>query len=598
MNTADKITELERELARLPQGSIVKKNIKGKEYFYHRINKNNVRKETYVDFSRVDDLNAQIEKRKNLEKELKSLRGSVYPARTTVSYVRESPSEYSFKTYIRIGRQLKTFAKSAEGLKKRECYSKIQEYIYGKNNNKVFILYGLRRTGKTTLIRQTILDMSEDDFNQTAFIQTKSSDTLADVNEDLKVLELLGYKYVFIDEVTLMQDFIEGAALFSDIFAASGMKIVLSGTDSLGFVFSEDEQLYDRCIMLHTTFIPYREFEEVLGISGVDEYIRFGGTMSVSGTDYNKDSSFSDSKKADEYIDNAIAKNIQHSLRLYQNGFHFRGLKKLYEKNELTSAINRVVEDMNHHFTVETLTRTFRSNDLAVSASNLRKDRNNPTNILDNINQEKINEFIKKSLDILNREEQQVNLNEIHVAEIKEYLDLLDLTEDIEVQHIPRLNENDFLTVIAQPGMRYVQASALIDALLRDKTFDQLDVSEKKRIQERIKSEIKGRMLEEIVLLETKFARPDMHVFKLQFAVGEFDMVVADEENLTCEIYEVKYSGKAAPEQCRHLLDEKKIRATEHSFGKITKRCVLYRGKTNNRRKIKYQNVEEYLKSL
>ena len=62
MNTADKIAELERELARLPQGSIVKKSIKGKEYFYHRINKNNVRKETYVDFSRVDDLNAQIEK--------------------------------------------------------------------------------------------------------------------------------------------------------------------------------------------------------------------------------------------------------------------------------------------------------------------------------------------------------------------------------------------------------------------------------------------------------------------------------------------------------------------------------------------------------
>lgn len=68
-----------------------------------------------------------------------------------------------------------------------------------------------------------------------------------------------------------MEDFIEGAALFSDVFAASGMKIVLSGTDSLGFLFTEDEQLYDRCILLHTTWIPYREFEAVLGISGIDE---------------------------------------------------------------------------------------------------------------------------------------------------------------------------------------------------------------------------------------------------------------------------------------------------------------------------------------
>jgi len=70
------------------------------------------------------------------------------------------------------------------------------------------------------------------------------------------------------------------------------MKIVLSGTDSLGFVFTESEQLYDRCIMLHTTFISYREFENVLGIKGIDEFIRYGGTMSMGGVHYNETSSF------------------------------------------------------------------------------------------------------------------------------------------------------------------------------------------------------------------------------------------------------------------------------------------------------------------
>jgi len=53
------------------------------------------------------------------------------------------------------------------------------------------------------------------------------------VNQDLKLLEAQGFRYVFLDEVTLMEDFIEGAALFSDVFAASGMKIVLAGTDFL-----------------------------------------------------------------------------------------------------------------------------------------------------------------------------------------------------------------------------------------------------------------------------------------------------------------------------------------------------------------------------
>ena len=177
------------------------------------------------------------------------------------------------------------------------------------------------------------------------------------VNRDLKALEEQGFRYVFLDEVTLMEDFIEGAALFSDVFAACGMKIVLSGTDSLGFLFTVDEQLYDRCILLHTTFIPYREFESVLGIHGIDEYIRFGGTMSLGGVHYNETSTFASKKSADEYVDTAIARNIQHSLRCYQYEGHFRHLRDLYDGNELTSAINRVVEDINHRFTLEVLTQ-------------------------------------------------------------------------------------------------------------------------------------------------------------------------------------------------------------------------------------------------
>ena len=192
------------------------------------------------------------------------------------------------------------------------------------------------------MIRQIFAEMSDTELAKSAFIQITAKDSLADVNRDLKALESQGFRYVFLDEVTLMEDFIEGAALFSDVFAACGMKIVLSGTDSLGFLFTEDEQLYDRCILLHTTFIPYREFESVLGIHGIDEYIRYGGTMSLGGVHYNETSTFASKESTDEYVDTAIARNIQHSLRCYQYEGHFRHLRDLYDKNELTSAINRV----------------------------------------------------------------------------------------------------------------------------------------------------------------------------------------------------------------------------------------------------------------
>ena len=43
-----------------------------------------------------------------------------------------------------------------------------------------------------------------------------------------------------------------------------------------------------------------------------------------------------------------------------------------------------------------------------------------------------------------------------------------------------------------------------------------MSAPERKRITERILDEVKGRMLEEIVQLETKKTNPDLEVFKLQ----------------------------------------------------------------------------------
>ena len=385
--------------------------------------------------------------------------------------------------------------------------------------------------------------------------------------------------------------------MFSDIFAACGMKIVLSGTDSLGFVFTEDEQLYDRCIMLHTTFIPYREFEQVLGIKGIDEYIKHGGTMSLSGVNYNR-SIFADSKSTDEYVDTAIARNIQHSLRCYQHEGHFRSLQKLYEKNELTSAIDRVVEDINHRFTLDVLTRDFKSNDLAISAKNLRSDRNSPADILDRIDIKSVTDTLRKLLKIRNKNEQSVEIDDACIAQIKEYLHLLDLIVDIDIVSLPDVDNIIKRTVVTQPGLRYAQATALIASLLEDKTFAGLSLVERTAVQNRILSEIMGRMTEDIVLLETKLFRRDMQVFKLQFAVGEFDMVIFDRANLCCQIFEIKHSTEAIPAQYRHLMDETKCRQTEHRYGRITKKAVLYRGESHMESDIEYLNIEEYLCSL
>ncbi len=559
--------EILRRLQELPPGGLTKKRIKGKEYTYYQWTQDKKQRSRSVGPEEAALLKKQIDERKALQKQLSGHPQVFYAIPRSPAFTALADSESQFATDVRIGESLDNFCASTSAYKKRDIFPILNDYIQGDSHDKVFILYGLRRTGKTTMIRQTIYGMSAAQRKKTVFMQINANNSLADVNNDLKKLEKAGYKYVFIDEVTLMEDFIEGAALFSDVYASSGMKIVLSGTDSLGFVFSEDEQLYDRCVLLHTTFIPFREFATVLGINDLDEYIRYGGTMSKSGQNYNK-GIFSTKQSADEYVNTAIARNIQHSLKNYQYEGHFRNLYELYEKNELTSAINRIVEDMNHRFTVSVLKNT--------------QTRN-----------------LKKMLEILNKNEQSVQIKDQHKIEIKEYLDLLDLTCDIDLVNMANLNDGQKLTVFSQPGLRYAQAEYLIKSLLLDERFKELSLIERKQIEARMLEEIKGRMLEEIVLLETKKAFAQKQVFKLQFAVGEFDMVVFDEQNASNEIFEIKHSDQISSEQYRHLVDKEKLLQTERRYGTITKRTVLYQGEDaalDNG--IEFRNVKEYLLAL
>ena len=105
-------------------------------------------------------------------------------------------------------------------------------------------------------------------------------------------------------------------------------------------------------------------------------------------------------------------------------------------------------------------------------------------------------------------------------------------------------------------------------------------------------------MMEEIILLETKMANPQKQVFRLEFAIGEFDMVVVDPVSITTEIYEIKHSTEMVPEQYKNLADEEKCRAAEFRFGTITKKAVIYRGEDASDGNIQFLNVENYLRSL
>lgn len=598
----EELTKLQAEIENLPKGYISTKTVRGNTYYYHQWSESGKKKSRYLKADEVEPLKEQIARRKELQAQVKCLRSKAEkePARTM--------EEPRYRTRVVTGEALENLICDVRGYEKRDCFGRLDKYIHNTRGGKVYILYGLRRTGKTTLLFQAMAEMSPEDFAKAVYIKLRSADEMDMLARDLDALNKEGYQYIFLDEVTLMKDFIDSAALLSDIYAMMGMRIVLSGTDSLGFWIARDNELYDREWMSHTTFIPYREYSRLLGIDSIDEYIRYGGTLRAGELAFDdadalaSDAAFRDDENTRRYIDTAIAQNIQHSLECYEYGSHFHHLYPLYEKGELTGAINRIIEDMNHQFVLEVLTRDFVSHDLGISARNLRQDRNPEirTRALYEIDREAVTKRLMDILKIRNQEDQTIGLTDGLVNLIKKYLKDLDLIVNCPIESAETGLPPQEHMLFLQPGMRYCQAQALVHSLMQDDYFKTLEEEKRTLITERILEEVRGRMLEDIVLLEATRALPKQYkVFKLVFRVGEYDMVIYDKETNSCAAYEIKHSSQYVREQARHLMDEEKLAMLTPRYGTLAGRYVLYLGEDMDTEDgIAYRNAEQFLKKL
>ena len=596
----NELMKLEERLAELPKGSVCRKVIYDKERFYLQWREGTKTKSKYLNPDEVEETRAAVEERRAIEKQIKSIKAQI-KVPTSVS---ESPV---YKMRVFTGDALKSLIRSTAQPQKRDCFAALEKFLYSAPIPRICSVYGLRRTGKTTLLHQLIGNMSPDNFKKAAYIKARTTDTMTMLDKDLKALKANGFQFIFIDEITFIEDFIDTASLLSDIYAAMGMKIVISGTDSLGIWLSGTDQLYDRTYMVHTTWIPYREHARLLGTDDIDTYIEYGGTLRAGETDFDnpelqsEDISFRDNESTRRYIDTAICQNIQHSLKCFKDGTRFMKLQKLYEANELTNAINRIIESMNHRFALEVLIKDFRSNDLELSRKNFltERDLSLRTDILERIDVSEVTEHLMQILHVLNQPDAGIKLTEGHVQEIKEYLKALDLIENCPIRYQSDVEQEENI-LIMQPGMRYCQAQALVYSVMADPVFQELNNAQKIYVREKILNEIRGRMLEEIVLIETKRALGrGYEVFKYQFVGGEFDMVVYDKAKDTCTLYEIKHSKEVVQKQSNHLLNAEKCAIFEKLIAPIQEKHVLYRGDTcMTDWGIEYLNVEEYLKSL
>ena len=215
----NEIAELERQIGELPVGYISRKNIHGKTRYYRQWTESGKIKSQYIKEEDLETVEEQIARRRELQQRLKELgKKTREPRRTGSGEGRKAGfdmayAEMEFETNVLTGEELLAMARNIESDKKRDCYKQLSAYLRGEGGERVCIVLGLRRTGKTTLIRQAILDMEPEQVKRAAYIKTTAADNMDIMSRDLKRLNQQGYRYVFMDEVTLMDDFVDSAAV-------------------------------------------------------------------------------------------------------------------------------------------------------------------------------------------------------------------------------------------------------------------------------------------------------------------------------------------------------------------------------------------------
>ena len=158
-------------------------------------------------------------------------------------------------------------------------------------------------------------------------------------------------------------------------------------------------------------------------------------------------------------------------------------------------------------------------------------------------------------------------------------------------------------TLLAEPPYRrYAQARMRLALLLEDPIIDRLGAAERKLIRDILRTELRFRLLEDIVWDELRHAhaeRSAMRVHRVPFAPGRYGFVIADDEELSCEIVVVTTDSERDPSHQRYIDDPSRLDVLEHRYGTITSREILYNGRDARLTSgVVYRNLAKYLTRL
>lgn len=175
------------------------------------------------------------------------------------------------------------FGKFQTPKRERYCFSELMGRLRSGVDNRVTMLYGTRRTGKTVLMQQAVNCLIDSGIpeREIALVTVQKDKIDGDLLcKYMLVLMRLGIKYLFIDELTYVTGDINWVSLLSD--NTPGRIVVLSATDSLMLRELERTVLFERANVIRTTYISYEEFSFLYPKRNIKDYMRSGGILRSS----------------------------------------------------------------------------------------------------------------------------------------------------------------------------------------------------------------------------------------------------------------------------------------------------------------------------
>ena len=246
---------------------------------------------------------------------------------------------------ILYGNEILTWVTGAEDLLHRNIFTHVEQYIHSGPSDSVGILFGLRRTGKTTLLRHLVLSFSEQDLQKTPLFLSADNDSSMLFIKNIEKLEQDGYHFILVDEFTKLNDYRSIATDLSDYFAPKGIKFLFSGTHSLGFKVAEKDEWFDRAHFFPTTHIPFCEWSLLIGNNSIKSYLRHGGILAPMD---GRQRGFSNIDLIATYIDTSVCGNILHAPETEDKPYRHPAMRELLRQGRLEDIIRLVVIDELH----------------------------------------------------------------------------------------------------------------------------------------------------------------------------------------------------------------------------------------------------------